>query len=626
MTSVANLSGTLTIDSAQFEARLKSSRATMDATAQNMQKNLASVDKGFTKLTGTSGQLGLGIASLARSILPVIGVGGLLAMAKNAIDAAGGLGELAQQLGVSTDGLQALRYAAAQSGIEAGELDSALAKLTRSIGEAADGSKAQLDAFNQLHVGVLNAQGGIRSTEEVLRDVSDALAKIQDPAARARLEVDLFGKSGQKLETVLAGGSGELDKFSESARQAGVIIDEQTIAAADRLSDKLEGLKSRFSALWQNIAVGVSGPGETFVDWVNSFLDFSGAKASDAILEGMTKGVADLAEKIAETKDALAHTTDSTLFNDLYQDLTKNEAKLEELRKKLSDYIHSTSSRDVGEMGRRGLLPITQAGNHNPPATGGGKSQSEKEVDAAIAKLKQLQAQVSEIGKTGFDLEFTKALEGLNLQNPGVAALVDKFREAAKAIQADKDATEALDAAWAGAKASMDAWNDAQAKGKAVTESLRTPYQAYGATMSELNQLLRDGAISQETWNRGAEQAKKTMREAESASSKLGSTLADLGATWSSAFEDAALSMQGAGFSAKSLGSALMGLGQDIERVLLRIGVTDPIAEGLTGALKSFDWSSLFGPGKYGISSGKMQSSGGGRRHLIGHLALLRAA
>ncbi len=452
------------------------------------------------------------------------------------------------------------------------------------------------------------------------------LAKIQDPAARARLEVDLFGKSGQKLETVLAGGSGELDKFSESARQAGVIIDEQTIAAADRLSDKLEGLKSRFSALWQNIAVGVSGPGETFVDWVNSFLDFSGAKASDAILEGMTKGVADLAEKIAETKDALAHTTDSTLFNDLYQDLTKNEAKLEELRKKLSDYIHSTSSRDVGEMGRRGLLPITQAGNHNPPATGGGKSQSEKEVDAAIAKLKQLQAQVSEIGKTGFDLEFTKALEGLNLQNPGVAALVDKFREAAKAIQADKDATEALDAAWAGAKASMDAWNDAQAKGKAVTESLRTPYQAYGATMSELNQLLRDGAISQETWNRGAEQAKKDdarggEREQQARLDARGSRRNLVERIRRCSLVDAGCRLLGEVTRQRADGS---GPGH-------RAGVAadrshGPHRGGLDGRTQELRLEQPLRPRQVRHLVGQDAELGRGRRHLIGHLALLRAA
>src|SRR4051794_13594158 len=98
MPNVASLSGTLTLDNSQFEARLNASRRTMDAAAVSMQRGLKSVDGGFSRLSSTTSLAGGAIAGLARSIVPVLGVAGLAAMAKQAIDTVGGLGELADQV------------------------------------------------------------------------------------------------------------------------------------------------------------------------------------------------------------------------------------------------------------------------------------------------------------------------------------------------------------------------------------------------------------------------------------------------------------------------------------------------------------------------------------------------
>jgi hypothetical protein len=82
------------------------------------------------------------------------------------------------------------------------------------------------------------------------------------------------------------------------------------------------------------------------------------------------------------------------------------------------------------------------------------------------------------------------------------------------------------------------------------------------------------------------------------------SAMADLGATFSSAFEDAVISGRG-------LSDVLQALLKDIERIALRVAVTDPIAKGLgnlfTGALGIFS-----GGGKDLGSSAANAMHGGG--------------
>ena len=59
--------------------------------------------------------------------------------------------------GVSTKALQEYRFAATQVGLSSDEMDAALSKLTRTIGEADAGAKTQAAAFAKL--GILDDRG-----------------------------------------------------------------------------------------------------------------------------------------------------------------------------------------------------------------------------------------------------------------------------------------------------------------------------------------------------------------------------------------------------------------------------------------------------------------------------------
>lgn len=173
--------------------------------------------------------------------------------ARRTLDAAGGIGELSEQLGVSTDNLQTYQFAAAQAGLESSELEASLARLTRTLGDAAAGEATAVKAFRNLGVGVLDAQGKIRDTDTVIADIADRLAAIDDPAKRAAVVVDLFGKSGQRLLPLLSQGAAGLEKFRTEAKNAGAVLSSDLIAAADEASDKIAAMETALGKMAQTI-------------------------------------------------------------------------------------------------------------------------------------------------------------------------------------------------------------------------------------------------------------------------------------------------------------------------------------------------------------------------------------
>lgn len=222
-------------------------RTTLRSNLSSMTGDLKGLRSAFDGLRSGLATFGVGL-----------GVSSIVGFLSRTLEAAGGLGELAQQLGVSTDALQALQYQAVQAGVSTDELETALAHLTRTIGEAAQGNKTALDAFNRLGVGVLDAQNHIRSTDDVLDDVMRALAAIPDPAKRAAAEMDLLGRSGQKMDTLLAGANSNLAEFVRLAKAAGAVLTPEDIKRADAAADAWARMAFSAEKLGQQLTAGLA--------------------------------------------------------------------------------------------------------------------------------------------------------------------------------------------------------------------------------------------------------------------------------------------------------------------------------------------------------------------------------
>jgi hypothetical protein len=219
---IARLAVSLDLQTASFERGSKKAQAEAKTMRSSLTKAAGAISAAF------AGMVSWQVVQQLRD------------MTRAAIDAAGGLGEEAAALGVSAQALQEYRYAATQVGLEQGEMDKGLEQLTRRMGEAALGAKAPVEAFRLLGISMADIKG--KGAGDVIPLIADGMAKIEDPAMRAAIAVDLFGKSGQKLATLLGGGAAEVNKLREAAHELGIVLSDEDIQHADEIADKLAAL------------------------------------------------------------------------------------------------------------------------------------------------------------------------------------------------------------------------------------------------------------------------------------------------------------------------------------------------------------------------------------------------
>lgn len=168
-------------------------------------------------------------------------------MGKDAFNAASGLDELAEQLGITAKGLQGLQFSAVQNGAKLEQLETGIGKFSQKMGEAAEGSKEMIEALDKLGVKNLDLQGKLRPTEDLLQDVATAIMAIDDPARRSAAAVDFFGKAGTRLLPMLKDIAAGTDAMAAKAALAGALIGSDVITKLDKLADSaaIAGLKMR---------------------------------------------------------------------------------------------------------------------------------------------------------------------------------------------------------------------------------------------------------------------------------------------------------------------------------------------------------------------------------------------
>ena len=157
--------------------------------------------------------------------------------------------------GVPTEMLQAWDYAAPLIDTDAETIKGAMTKITQAMGDAAGGSEDAQAKFAALGVSIVNeADGSLRSAEEVFYDVVDALGEMDAGAQRDAAAMDLMGKSAQELNPLINAGSQALKDYGAEAEAAGYILDEYQIARLGAVDDAYQKLQLTIEANKKQLA------------------------------------------------------------------------------------------------------------------------------------------------------------------------------------------------------------------------------------------------------------------------------------------------------------------------------------------------------------------------------------
>jgi hypothetical protein len=174
---------------------------------------------------------------------------------KKTVDAGDAFNDMSLRTGVAVETLSALDYAGKQTGTSINAIETGLKFLTRAMDDTSKGIGTAKDTFAALGISVTDAEGKLRPTVEVMKDVATAIAAIDDPARQAAIAMELFGaRSGTELVPLLKLGETGIDALIKKAEELGIVLTTKEAQAADEFKDKMNDLSLVLGAAARSLA------------------------------------------------------------------------------------------------------------------------------------------------------------------------------------------------------------------------------------------------------------------------------------------------------------------------------------------------------------------------------------
>lgn len=271
-------------------------------------------ESGITALAGQVAAVGKGFGNVAREaramalrVTAAVGMigGGLFALVRGMANSGDEAVKAAQRYGVGIREMQRLGYAADLSGSNVQELGDSLRYLNDNATQAARGSAENQRIFRALGIEVRDSSGRIRSGGELIYEVADAFAAMEDGALKTHLAQRLFGDSGARMIPLLNLGAAGLREMGDEAEELGLVLDEDTARASEAFNDNLSRLFGALRGLRNMIGAELL---PVFNEWVVVLTDALIAARPDIIeafrrslrgfleaLPGLIRGLRDVA-------------------------------------------------------------------------------------------------------------------------------------------------------------------------------------------------------------------------------------------------------------------------------------------------------------------------------------------
>ena len=178
----------------------------------------------------------------------------LIDVTKESAGAASEILELSSVTGQSTDSIQEFAYASEMVGVSSDRIRDSLKEVTNKMQEARDGSEDVAAAWDKLGVSITDAEGNLRSAEDVFYDTIDALGQVQNRTERDAIAMDLMSESAQELNPLIDAGSAALRDYADEAHEMGYVLDNEALTALDNVDNGFSRLSNTTDALKNQIA------------------------------------------------------------------------------------------------------------------------------------------------------------------------------------------------------------------------------------------------------------------------------------------------------------------------------------------------------------------------------------
>jgi len=552
----------LTID---LNARLANIERDLGKMAHQAEKESQRMQAAFAKA-----------GAAATAMVGALGVGAWAAWIKSSIDAADNLNDLSKKTGIAVENLAGLQLVVDKSGTTMEMLGGGVAKLNKTLGEAAAGSKSAQTVLRDL---------GITATDpmEAFYQLADAFGRFKTEGDKANAMSQIIGKTWGELAPALAEGGDGLRAIVEEGKRLNPIT-QQMAEQADKFNDALSRMKAQATGVGTTLANQLLPSLNAVLEKLNQGAALSGQFGFFNLLaKGINpngtigRELATVRKEIAQAEREVANLTPGTAFSD------SAKAKLDELKR------IKTALEEIQQAEALALNDKFGTGNYKQP-TPPDRPKISLTPDGKTAKPKEnpLTTKSKADALRDYQLFDLPAFEAeLNAFDALVRESVEAANEQFRMIDGP----------------AFDAEGEAEQRLRALREQyidLIDPVEKYRRKLDEIAQLQEAGLLTKEQ----ATEATYAINEQIDGLGKVNETLREqksiadeLGLTFSSAFEDAVI-------GGKSFSEVLKGIEKDIARIIIRKSVTEPLGNAISGIFSGINWGSIFNFGGGKASGG----------------------
>ena len=233
-------------------------------------------------------------------------------MANDTAAAGDEIDKQSQKLGVSAENYQKLSYAMERSGADVEDFRKGTANITKELANIQKGVEGAGASFVGLGVATKNADGSMRSTEDVLLDTIDSLAKMSDDAERNALANQIFGRSYQELLPLLNTGSDGIRELMDEAEKYGMVMSDDAVSTSAAFEDSLTKLKGTVTGV-KNQLMSSLLPSLTAVTDGFSDLVSGNKKGTDLIKSGIKSAIDSIKNMIPQAVSLLSTIAEAVL-------------------------------------------------------------------------------------------------------------------------------------------------------------------------------------------------------------------------------------------------------------------------------------------------------------------------
>lgn len=221
----------------------KDSLKDLETQARNSNTALSQVSTAAEKIASSAGSISQKTAGMSTAAAG--GIVAIAGMAYASVTGADDLNTLAKQSGFTTEELQKMQYAADLVDVPVDTITGAATKMRKSmVSTSAD----TVDAWAKIGVSVTDASGNLRDSNTVFYEALKGLSGVSNETERDTLAMQLFGKSADQLAGVIDDGGAALKEYGDQAKDAGLIMEQDTVDGLNQVNDKIDELKAKSAA------------------------------------------------------------------------------------------------------------------------------------------------------------------------------------------------------------------------------------------------------------------------------------------------------------------------------------------------------------------------------------------